>query len=233
MGERSDRYLASFNRIEKALRNQTSHDEYKTFSFLVKESAKKNAAVRRFENDLREFADLRNAIVHQSTNPEFTIAEPHESTVQKIELIEEKVIHPKKVFPTFQKEVATFQSTDSLATILRTMREEDYTQFPVYDGEQFIGLLSESGIANWLSRMVEEEIISFEETVLHQVIDYEEEKHNFEFIDREMSIYDAKEIFKDNLDDGIKIDALLITHSGSMDEKLLGIVTRWDFLRIQ
>mgnify|MGYP001293277117 FL=1 len=233
MGERSDRYLASFNRIEKALRNQTSHDEYKTFSFLVKESAKKNAAVRRFENDLREFADLRNAIVHQSTNPEFTIAEPHESTVQKIELIEEKVIHPKKVVPTFQKEVATFQSTDSLATILRTMREEDYTQFPVYDGEQFIGLLSESGIANWLSRMVEEEIISFEETVLHQVIDYEEEKHNFEFIDREMSIYDAKEIFKDNLDDGIKIDALLITHSGSMDEKLLGIVTRWDFLRIQ
>ncbi len=233
MGERSDRYLASFNRIEKALRNQTGHDEYKTFSFLVKESAKKNAAVRRFENDLREFADLRNAIVHQSTNPEFTIAEPHESTVQKIELIEEKVIHPKKVFPTFQKEVATFQSTDSLATILRTMREEDYTQFPVYDGEQFIGLLSESGIANWLSRMVEEEIISFEETVLHQVIDYEEEKHNFEFIDREMSIYDAKEIFKDNLDDGIKIDALLITHSGSMDEKLLGIVTRWDFLRIQ
>lgn len=46
-------------------------------------------------------------------------------------------------------------------------------------------------------------------------------------------IYDAKEIFKDNLEEGIKIDALLVTENGKEEEGLLGIVTRWDFLRIQ
>lgn len=124
-------------------------------------------------------------------------------------------------------------SFDSLATILQTIREQEFTQFPVYDGEKFIGLLSESGVTNWLSRNVEDEIVSLVETKLHQVISYEEEQHNYEFVDREMSVYDAKEIFKDNLEEGIKIDALLVTENGKEEEGLLGIVTRWDFLRIQ
>ena len=55
---------------------------------MVKESSKKNAVVKRYENDLREFADLRNAIVHNLTNPAFTIYEPPDSTVEKIKMIE-------------------------------------------------------------------------------------------------------------------------------------------------
>ena len=86
---------------------------------MVKESSKKNAVVKRYENDLREFADLRNAIVHNSTNPAFTIAEPHDSTVEKIKMIEEEIIHPRKVFPTFQKEVVIFQAGPSHASLTK------------------------------------------------------------------------------------------------------------------
>ena len=120
-----------------------------------------------------------------------------------------------------------------MATILQTISEQEFNQFPVYDGEKFIGLLSESGVTHWLSRNVEDEIVSLVETKLHQVISYEEEQHNYEFVDSEMYVYNAKEIFKDNLEEGIKIDALLVTENGKEEEGLLGIVTRWDFLRIQ
>ncbi|TSJ64951.1 CBS domain-containing protein [Allobacillus salarius] len=233
MPDNSDRYLAAFNRIEKALRTQVGSDEYQTFSFMVREASKKNAVVKRYDNDLREFADLRNAIVHNSTNPAFTIAEPHDSTVEKIKMIEEEIIHPKKVFPTFQKEVIIFQAKDSLAKILKIIREHAITQFPVYEDGKFLGLLSESGITNWLSKNVKEDIISLVETELHQVVSHEEEQQNYQFVDRDMSIYDAKEIFKDNLDQGVRIDALMITENGKEDEGFLGIMTRWDFLRIK
>jgi len=35
------------------------------------------------------------------------------------------------------------------------------------------------------------------------------------------------------LDKGLELDALLITHSGSAHEKLMGIITRWDIITIQ
>jgi predicted transcriptional regulator len=108
----------------------------------------------------------------------------------------------------------------------------DYTQFPLYDGEKFMGLLSENGITKWLAKNVEDGIFDGD-TLLSDVISFEEEENNFSFINREASIYEAKEAFRNYIDKGLELDALLITHSGSAHEKLMGIITRWDIITIQ
>jgi len=125
-----------------------------------------------------------------------------------------------------------FQITDTLVNVLRVIREMDYTQFPLYNGEKFMGLLSENGITKWLAKNVEDGIFDGD-TILSDVISFEEQQDNFCFITREASIYEAKEAFRNYIDKGLELDALLITNSGSAHEKLMGIITRWDIITIQ
>lgn len=232
MVKNSERFINSFNRIERALRNLTNSDNYVTFSELVAKGNKKEAIVRRFKVDLLEFSELRNAIVHQRTSPDLVIAEPHLSIVEKIEQIEEEISRPKKVFPKFERSVACFTVYDSLEQVLDSMKMNRYSQFPIYDQGEFKGLLTTNGISNWLAENIPEDIISIKETTVAEVLRCEENKANFKFISRDTTIYEAEELFKEGLTQGSKIEALLITHNGRETESLLGIITSWDIIEI-
>lgn len=66
---------------------------------MVKILRNSNSLVKRYSEDLLEFAELRNAIVHNKVELTHAIAEPHDSIVDKIETIQEELAHPKKLFP--------------------------------------------------------------------------------------------------------------------------------------
>lgn len=136
------------------------------------------------------------------------------------------------VIPKFSRDVLTFQINDSLAIMLKAINEKNYTQFPVYDDNEFVGLISENGVTNWLAKNVSEDIISLIDTPLKSIIKCEENKNNYNFISRSTSVYEAEEIFKEFTTNGSKLDALLITHSGNKKESLLGIITPWDIINI-
>lgn len=220
--------MSAFHRIEKNLANGIA-DRF-TFSKLVKIASEKNAVVRKYKNDLLEYADLRNAIVHERTDPNFAIAEPHLSTVKAIEKIEMELVKPKKVIPIYQKEVKAFRTSDSLAKMLSAIHKTEITQFPVYDGKRFCGLVSPIGITNWLATTVDEDLMSRNDTTLNEILNCEENKTNYKFLPKQASIYEAEELFKEELNRGKRIEAILITENGLPNEKLLGIITTSDIV---
>lgn len=227
----SERFLLAFNSIEKHLGKKRNTHGYVPFYKAVEVAKKGDAVVRRYQDDLLEFADLRNAIVHERTDPNFVIAEPHESTVLKIESIEMELGNPKTVFQTFRSDVFTFQVNNSLSDVLKVIRDRRYSQFPVYNDNEFVGIISENGITNWLAKNIEEDIISLVETPLELIIQCEENKNNYQFINRNTSVYKVEEIFKERLSIGTKLDAILITQNGRKNESLLGIITPWDIIK--
>ncbi|RPF53304.1 CBS domain-containing protein [Aquisalibacillus elongatus] len=229
----SERFLFAFNKIEKVLNEDLNQQgQYISFSKAVYKANKQNRVVKRFKDDLLEFAVLRNAIVHERTEPEYVIAEPHDSTVEKIEKILSELTEPKTVIPTFQQEVKSFDVNDSLADVLTVIKESNFSQFPVYDKEEFKGLLTANGITNWLAKTVEEDLLSREETMLSELIEYEEGTDNYHFVSRDVTIYEAEDIFKEQVNKEDRIDAILITHNGKTSEKLLGIISAWDIIDI-
>lgn len=229
----SERYIIAFNQIDKFLSNELGQNgHYVGFTQAVNKVAKNNRIVNRFKEDLQEFAVLRNAIVHERTDPEYVIAEPHDSTVEKIEKILSELTEPKKVIPTFSQEVKSFKVTDSLADVLNMIKYTHYSQFPVYDEEEFKGLLTANGITNWLAETVDDDLLSREETTLEDMLSYEEGTENYKFVSRDLSIYEAEDIFKDQVNKEDRIDAVLITHHGKPDESLLGIISAWDIIDI-
>ena len=50
----------------------------------------------KYEDDLRSYADLRNAIVHHRTVMEYIIVEPHVDVVEKIEYMDYRLAKPQQ-----------------------------------------------------------------------------------------------------------------------------------------
>ncbi|SHG37855.1 CBS domain-containing protein [Ornithinibacillus halophilus] len=152
--------------------------------------------------------------------------------MEKIETIEERITKPRTVIPEFARNVQSFQISDPLSYVLEFINEQKYSQFPIYKGEVFEELLTTNGISNWLASNIEEDIISIRDAKIEDVLPFEEYKSSYKFISRDTNIFEAEELFKNNIDEGERFEALFITHSGKQTEKLLGIITSWDIIDI-
>ena len=92
----SDLFLISFNRIEKWMRDEMGNARNMGFTELVRRLAqRKQLMIRKYEDDLLQLAQLRNAIVHDRIAVDFVIAEPNDWTVKRIQLIEQELIQPR------------------------------------------------------------------------------------------------------------------------------------------
>lgn len=103
---------------------------------------------------LRVAAELRNVLIHQKTQPYYSLAIPTLPVVERLERIAKNLANPVKVLPRFQRRVETVDPSDLLGDVLRIIAKRDFSQFPVYSDERFRGLLTENGITRWLSRNV-------------------------------------------------------------------------------
>lgn len=109
---RAEEFLASYHRIEDYLSREMGDGQHFSFSNMVNRLAKQNPIIDRYKEDLHQMSQLRNAIVHERREPDFIIAEPHESLVALILEVERELLHPRLVIPLFAKSVVTFQSED-------------------------------------------------------------------------------------------------------------------------
>jgi hypothetical protein len=134
----SERFLSTFNAIAK---------------HLVDLAGQSDAVVRRFSTDLKEFADLRNAIVHERTDGH-VLGEPNDQAVQKIESIFQLLTDPPKIIPFFQSAVYALSVGDPIAVAVKTMLEESFSQVPVYDGTTFVGLLTSNPLPGGLGQVL-------------------------------------------------------------------------------
>lgn len=231
--QNSERFLVAFNKIEKWMKGMIDRKDHVSFFTAIDLSKKEHSAIRKYEDDLREFGDLRNAIVHHRTDTEYAIAEPHTEIVELIEHIETLLSSPITVGTSFAREVHKFNSDHTLKEVLRMVRDKNFKHIPVYKDGVFLGLLTASGIMRWLAATVEEEFISREITTMDDILKYEKNGNTFRFIASNTPVYEAEEIFRDSVASGGRLEALLITRNGERDEPLTGIITPIDLIQTE
>lgn len=222
-------FLSTFNEIEAYLRQTLKENEQTEFKKLIDQYIDRHKAWRSDRQKLRNLADLRNVLVHQTTEPNQYPAVPSERTIKQLKQFCDRLINPLKVIPTFQRDVETLTPERSLTWVFQRINECDYSQFPVYAGDRFIGLLTENGITRWLAHhtVTKLTLIECEEIFIENLLPEEEVRLNCSFIARNTSVDEVIEQFSDNL----FLEAVLITQNGKENEKLLGIATRWDILK--
>ncbi|WP_029050323.1 CBS domain-containing protein [Cupriavidus sp. amp6] len=223
----SQRFLKTFSDIERWLRQQLHADRGVTFYQLVERFAEKNSSVRRYKEDLKEFADLRNAIVHERSD-EHVIAEPNDRAVRDFERIMELLLKPPVIYPQFQKVVKSREQRDPISSAIKDMREGSFSQLPITSNGQFIALLTTETVVRWLASEVSEDLISLQSTEVEEVLRHVEDDNHYCFISKRATLDDALSKFAEVNDRGKNLDAILITEDGKIEQKLLGILTVYD-----
>lgn len=227
----SDRFLDAYNAIDKLLRARLGADRTTGFYSIVERVAVVDRAVQRYSTDLKEFADLRNAIVHERTDGR-VIAEPHPETALRLEAILEQLRRPPKLGDLFRVRVVVSSASAPIGQAAKAMLDGNFSQMPVYDGDRFVSLLTSETIARWLGDQLASGIGLLEEAGVREVLHYTEDPEHYKFRARTATVFDALADFDEFARRGKFLDAILVTNSGEENEKLLGIVTVFDIPKL-
>lgn len=224
-----EEFIQSFNRIERYLRQGSDNQGHSTFYNLLESNSKKNKIVKRYNQELKVLADLRNIIVHGDIrNP---IAVPSKGSLEKIGFIEKQLFSPPTIEEVFTNNIKEVKITESLVNVLSFIKEYGYSQFPVIKDDKFIGLITENGITNWLSRNIEEDIISIKETIIEDVIINDEESDSFDILCTKDTLYDVIERFDNSRRRTNRTYSIIILNSPKKEiqlEDIYTIITPWD-----
>lgn len=227
--DRIDAFIESYNAIEKYLEEVVKRERYTGFTSLVRDYQKQYGTWDDAQSVL-EMARLRNVIVHNLTEPYEFLSVPTDETLTKIEEIRDHLINPVLAAQIFSKSVVTVRCNDSLSSLLKLIKRTKHTRFPVYDDKHFCGLITENSITHWLSRHVtyQKNEISVRDETIETVLQVNKNRINYKFISKDTRLDEARMLFLDNS----KLEALLMTENAKVQQRLLGIATRWDVLRI-
>lgn len=229
---RAEEFIASYHRIEDYLSREMGDGQHFSFSNMVNRLAKHNPIINRYKEDLHQMSQLRNAIIHERREPDFIIAEPHDTIVELILEVERELLHPRKVIPLFRKLVTTFDAEDMLIKVLAEIRDKNYSQFPVYNADgSWRGILTKKGVTSWLAETVDGPHLSLEGVQVKDVLHHDSHLHRYCFIAKETSVIEAHQHFI-SMKNGVRLDALLITETGEDSEPLLGIIRPQDILYV-
>jgi CBS domain-containing protein len=228
-GDLVDRFLVAYNQIQQCCRDQTGASETTSFVQMVGDFLHRHP--RRVDMDLlRSLAEIRNVLVHQKTRLHRDLAMPTPETVDLIERIRDQFTRPARAEGQFLRTVQTVEADASVLEAMRLIGQTDYTQFPVYEGREFKGLLTSHGITHWLAQLNLEGATCalLKQATVRDVLAFERERldRNCRIVARDMPVDEIVALFHTHPD----LVAVLITEHGKRGEKPAGIVTTWDVI---
>lgn len=222
---KSEEFLVIYNDIDNYLKKIDGYESHVNFAQKIKNS--KNKVVKRFKDELLSLGELRNAIVHNPKIGNRTIAEPHEKTVLRFSQLYAEITNPKKVLPEFQFEVLGANKNDFIKDVLYEMKNKSFSQFPIFDENGLlIELINNNTISRWLASQFDENgAIIIEGIKAEDLMSEIEFKENYKFISRNTSIYEAYDLFIDQINENQRnLDVLFITQNGQANESILGLI---------
>jgi predicted transcriptional regulator len=220
-------FLNEFCAIEKYLRILTNSDEHKSFGKILQESKTKNRVVSHYIGELSTFANLRNVLSHERFNGSH-VALPSESVVERIQELRAKIISQPKLLSLCSANLLTFDKEDTIQTVLLEMRKHDFSQVPILSEGVLFGVLSSNTISRWLGSDACDGLFCTSEVTVEEVMNHQEFSDNYEVLPQDQTYGKAVAKFEKGTSKGKVLDAILITHSGKPEQKLLGIVTMAD-----
>ena len=234
MGEPSnaEHFLNAYAAIEHEMERILNIKDHRRFFELVEKSARINLVIERYRFDLKEYSELRNAIVHDRAGGEI-IAEPIDDVVAQIEHIAGLLLEPPRVAPLFLKEVFTLSISHPVSRAIRNFSQMSYTQAPLLDDGNMVGLVTSNMIVKWMGISLANDSFDIDNTTIYDLVQAVGREGNYEVVSVNKSLFEIPDLFYRWQQEGKKLEAVLITQNGKVSEPLLGIITNRDLPLVQ
>lgn len=228
--DRADEFIQLFNRVEHFLSLLVRPEKTMGFVQLVEAASAFSAAVRANNIHLRQFAKLRNAIIHEADYPSHIVAVPSVEALLRFKVIVQEVVEPKSLIPTFATQVRCFSPGDNLSGVLKFMRNQDFSQVIVRGSEGRLSMVTVEGITKWLADDVEGNKSSVARVTLDSILPLEP-PGCFIIMSAEKTIFDATDAFINSIHcKATRLYAIAITENGAENDDPIGFVTPWDLV---
>lgn len=217
----SERFLNQFVTVEMILKDMLKVNQY-SFVKMVHLASKKDATINRYQNDLLELAQLRNAIVHNRTSDEKAIAEPHEDVLVLIDKIVMQLQKPPRIKNLKLQNVFTIQNDFYLDELSLIQEKYNYSVVPVYRDGVYEGCVH--------ARLYQK-AFQFKDNGIKTVSDLLKlgnYKERLPFVSQQKKLIDLVSEFNASYQKGKGIIAYLVTESGKENERIQGIITPAD-----
>jgi CBS domain-containing protein len=209
---RADRFIAAFHAIEQSLRSRVAADRHLRFYDLVDRVAAEDAGVDAFRLDLKEFADLRNAIVHERGSGR-AIANPYPDTVAAIEGIRDLLASPPLLVDVIRiEDLKTCQPTTPILEAARVMRAGDFSQLPVVNGSDVVtALLTAETITRFVGASGTCKELSLVDATVADALPHAERFDNYMIVDVDATVFRVIGQVRTASDEGRSLDAVIVS----------------------
>ncbi|NCB48326.1 MAG: hypothetical protein EOM55_01665 [Clostridia bacterium] len=225
----AERFITAYNQIDHSLRSIYGFKRSISYADLIRKAVPMNSVVRKYEDELIDYGRLRNSIVHK-TNPNYVIAEPHEEVVEDFEQISRLIATPPTALSRVCKhEVLVSDAGVIIEDILKLMAETGFKNVPVYKDKTMIGVAVGSEILESLGKCIKDNIDIddyIKKTPIGNVILRPDESEIYKVTDKNLTIERALNLFYLNR----RLQLIIITEHGRLNENPLGVVTVADIL---
>lgn len=200
---------------------------------LIEEYEKRNAFWREQADTLRNLTDIRNFLTHQRGGDSDYPVIVTSSSLARIRQINDELQRPERVDTIHRKAVVSVAPDQSLASVLSLAFVKGFSQFPVTDGGQFRGFVTENEIIRWIGRHAQtrSSIVDLARVTVKAVLK-EKDPHLrgipiFRFEKLDSGVDDVMSRFSSEP----ALEAVLLTATGNKTTPVEGIVTQWDAAR--
>jgi len=219
----AESFLNAYARIEKRMNILCHTTRYTPFNQLLDKCIHHKIISMNFQN-LREYHELRNAIVHMRGKDTEIIAEPSDSVTRDIERIADLLEEDDNIMNYVSKHVKCLASNDTIIHAYEIMSSLQTSKLPIYDDGEFKGILTIEEIAKWAINGKEKELI--------KDILTSKKNERVLFLSSTSSVQNAIRAFEKSLNTGYILLAIIVTKKGNTHEAPLGILTVADLAKI-
>ncbi|HMT55749.1 MAG TPA: CBS domain-containing protein [Candidatus Saccharibacteria bacterium] len=232
---RAEEYRVEFNKLEAVLKKRANARSEDSISSVVATlvNTHMDRVVRQFERDIRQFIELRNAIIHQSTDR--AIAEPYDETVAALRQLVINIEKPKTAWDIATKDLIKVHMDDQLSGVVKLMTQMHITSLPIVEGGAVIGFISESTIVKIIDNAFEASGALIDESAVKEVAydpPYGDDSDIYVYVTRKVTVYEIEDMFNDAIKKGKRLLAVLVSDKGDASATPLGIITAWDLHKI-
>lgn len=222
---RAVEFLAAFNSIEAFLREQLGAKKSDSFKWMTTQAANRGILSRDQADDLREYAELRNAISHSEYRDFKPIAEPLQETVEDISRLRDSLLRPALALEVVGQggKVVTFSPDDRVRDALAAIRETGHTQFPIYEDGTCVGLLTANAIARWVAeQLAEGDTVGT--TTIDAALELSGRHDHAVFLPRTATAAAAVDALSTPFDSGARPRIAIVTEHGKADQRPIAVL---------
>jgi CBS domain-containing protein len=228
VGELGDQFLGMFAEIENCMKLGLERRQNARFMDIAREYIQVHNLPSSYLVSLQTYAALRNAIDHNSHRGAYPIAEPIPEIVEEIRQLRDKIKAPPKVIVILPAmDVCSVHSGEPVSVALEYVRQFDFSQLPVYESGQYVGILTTNTIARWLAQQIVEGGVH-RDAAISEVMEFREPSDCALLVDRTLTAADAIHQLSYGAPHGGPTNALILTENKLPTDHPIRVIAVYD-----